>query len=324
MRKHWFNGVPKIEYRTDYTNFGFRFAYWLWILRGSNSLSELMYYSRHVGIYSDNGSQLRGAYGPRILNWIGPDQLQEAIKTNQDVDDERDFVKPVGVNQLKAVFDDLTVNELDISTIVVRDPAIDFEESNDIPDLLSISVSTTEEDVVVSGLYEKAREDMVNDMFVLGLISEMFACWLHKKHSNTNIYIIGENGDDSRIESYGTREYAFFDHKFTIGDTTYIGLFDPNPNVFWSDLEQLNRYENHLRQMFTAQTFKNPAVNPKELMDSLFACILNQIETPFLREVGYILMLYVLEKYGSDSYQDEIIHMMERIGNPFYDSIANE
>ena len=54
---------------------------------------------------------LRGALGPRLANWIGSHQLQEAIDINFDKGDDDEFMSPEGINQCEHVYKDLKLNE---------------------------------------------------------------------------------------------------------------------------------------------------------------------------------------------------------------------
>jgi thymidylate synthase len=52
-------------------NLGFMFKEAQWIISGSNQLSELTPYMKSYKNYSDDGTFLRGAYGPKVVDQIG-------------------------------------------------------------------------------------------------------------------------------------------------------------------------------------------------------------------------------------------------------------
>lgn len=48
-------------------NFKFMVAEWLWIVSGSNNLEDIARYNSKLREFSDDGSTLAGAYGPRLI-----------------------------------------------------------------------------------------------------------------------------------------------------------------------------------------------------------------------------------------------------------------
>lgn len=80
----------------------------LWVLAGRDDMAFLSQYLPRAPEFSDNGSVWRGAYGPRLRNWNGIDQLAEIIKILQKsptsrravamiYDPDRDFVESLDV-----------------------------------------------------------------------------------------------------------------------------------------------------------------------------------------------------------------------------------
>jgi len=81
----------------------------LWVIAGRNDLGYLSTYLPRAKEYSDDGETWRAAYGPRLRNWNGVDQLAEVVSI------------------LRA---DLTSRR---AVAVLYDPDRDFIQSNDIP-----------------------------------------------------------------------------------------------------------------------------------------------------------------------------------------------
>jgi thymidylate synthase len=81
----------------------------LWVIAGRNDLGYLSAYLPRAREYSDDGETWRAAYGPRLRNWNGVDQLAEVVSI------------------LRA---DLTSRR---AVAVLYDPDRDFIQSNDIP-----------------------------------------------------------------------------------------------------------------------------------------------------------------------------------------------
>lgn len=51
----------------------------MWVLAGRNDLNFLSHYLPRARDFSDDGRTWRGAYGPRLRNWHGVDQLRENL-----------------------------------------------------------------------------------------------------------------------------------------------------------------------------------------------------------------------------------------------------
>lgn len=80
-----------------------------WVLSGRDDLEYLSHYLPRAGEFSDDGKVWRGAYGPRLHNWNGVDQIHEVVRLlSADSQSRR-------------------------CSIVIFDPARDFIESKDIP-----------------------------------------------------------------------------------------------------------------------------------------------------------------------------------------------
>lgn len=81
----------------------------MWVLAGRNDIEYLNGYLKRAKDYSDDGSTWRGAYGPRLRNWNGVDQLEQIIAILRN--------DPASRRALATIFD----------------PDRDFVESKDIP-----------------------------------------------------------------------------------------------------------------------------------------------------------------------------------------------
>jgi thymidylate synthase len=81
----------------------------LWVLSGRDDVAFLQGYLKRAMDFSDDGSTWRGAYGPRLRNWRGTDQLANIVELlNVDPESRR-------------------------AVAMLFDPARDMVESKDIP-----------------------------------------------------------------------------------------------------------------------------------------------------------------------------------------------
>jgi len=130
----------------------------MWVLAGRNDLDFITYYLERAPQFSDDGSTWRGAYGPRLRNWNGIDQVAEVLRLLTEDPQSRRAV------------------------IVLFDPDRDFVDSKDIPcnnwlhfllrdGRLDLNIAARSSDVVwgFSGI----------NAFEWSVLHEMLAKWLN-------------------------------------------------------------------------------------------------------------------------------------------------
>lgn len=98
--------VVIIPYR--YNNIFASIAETIWVLGGRNDLFYLEHYLPRARDFSDDQKTWRGAYGPRLRNWRGVDQIKEVYKILRQEDSKR-------------------------AVISLFDPFLDYTDSKDIP-----------------------------------------------------------------------------------------------------------------------------------------------------------------------------------------------
>lgn len=81
----------------------------MWVIGGRGDLAYLTRYLPRAGDFSDDGETWRGAYGPRLRDWAGVDQLRECARLLRDDPQTRR------------------------AAMMIFDPARDFVQSKDIP-----------------------------------------------------------------------------------------------------------------------------------------------------------------------------------------------
>lgn len=281
-----------IAVENENTNYAFRIAYLMHVLGGCNDLERLSRYSEHIDGFTDDGKSLRGAYGPRMRNWIGAHQLQDMINTNADITDPEEYIKPAGVDQCMAVFDDLK-SDFSETTIVIRDPGIDFEVTEDIPDLISITFIPKNKSLNVYATYGTAwNKNFLNEVSML-----MHLCRMYDKLLNKYEECV------LHINSYSDNEDGVCE--FTFVPQFEVSICD-TPKTFWRDLETLQKFSNHIRFYLNEKTFDNPDVAELTCADALNGALIEEIESPYFKNMAYALMIWAFVKYGSSCpYRDE-------------------
>lgn len=316
-------GTPKnlalwLSGDNEFTNYGFRIAYYIWTLKGSNSLEDLEYYSEHVSQFTDNFFNLRGAYGPRMMNWVGADQLQEALNANADLEDLRDYVKPHGTHQLEAVYNDLN-DGMTASSIIIRDPSIDFDESNDIPDLLAVTFAVADDKITANLLYESVEyeEKVWNDLWIFSHIVEMLRSWLLLESSEVELCVCSAELDAADlIPVQYIVDVKDLEGHIVDGETKSNGsVIHPNPNRFWVDFEKLDDFEKHLRFRIKGDSFQNEAVSTTKLAEDLIRLKLSTMESEYLVELGYALLIFAFVKYAWETSQEAVFEWLNKIKN---------
>lgn len=112
----------------------FALAEFSWIITGSNEVSPLKFFIESYDAYSDDGKTLNGAYGYRLRNFFGLDQIENAIEClKKDPDSRRIVLNMWSADDLTAVSKDFPCN---ISVILkIRDGKLDLTVLNRSNDL---------------------------------------------------------------------------------------------------------------------------------------------------------------------------------------------
>lgn len=283
----------KIGVHNAATTFFFRLGYVVWVLKGANLLKPLSYYGKMLDNLTDDTETLRGAYGPRMRRWVGPDALQEAINKNQNIDNEEDYVKPLGIDQLEAAFKDLE-SGMQETVIQIFDPALDFAETNYIPDLhrLSFVVKSKPDEKCLRTIMDYLAVDpyghMANDLFLVEIIKKIYCGFLKIKESGTIINIArtihGFEGD-------------LCPHVGTVIPTDMVFT---TPERFWSEFDMFLDFEKHMRMQVNDKTFKNSEVSVAELVNLLKAKYLDTFQNTLLVELGNCMLLCAILKYSEN------------------------
>lgn len=129
----------------------------LWYLSGTNQLDFINYYIPGYGKYSDDGETIYGAYGPRLLNLNGINQLDNVVQTLKRWPDSRRAV----IQLFKA--DDL---------------AADLESTlKDMPCTctLQFTVRKSQLQLLVSMRSNDAYKGLPHDVFAFTMLQEIMA-----------------------------------------------------------------------------------------------------------------------------------------------------
>ncbi|MFT8357759.1 thymidylate synthase [Bifidobacterium aquikefiri] len=151
----------------------------MWVLAGRNDLRYLSKYLKRAPLFSDDGLTWRGAYGPRLRNWEGVDQLNEIRKLIKKEEHTR---RAVGV---------------------LFDPAHDFIDTLDVPcnnwlhfllrdGRLLLNIALRSNDIIwgFSGI----------NTFEWSVLHEMMAFWVNAEVGRETFFISSLHLYDDQIE----------------------------------------------------------------------------------------------------------------------------
>ena len=312
-KKYLLSNIMSNDFRfgisNRHTHFPFRIGYFIWTLNGSNTLKSLNHYGNCMDEYTDDGETLRGAYGPRMRFWVGADQLQEAINVNMNIDNPEDYVKPAGVDQLEACYNDLVA--IGTGVINIFDPSIDFDSSNHIPDMHRISFMYDEDNKVlhVSAIFNNAvlHGQYLNDMFFVMMLQRMMAMLLGC-----------ERGTITSISDTAFCRKAYMKMNDVVADSLLDAVEDNNlpaisPEKFWKEYILLKDFEKHLRMQVTEDAHKNQDVSLSMLIEKLTKTYVSKIENSFLFDLAHCLLIIALNKLNTSEYDHLINYSLDSI-----------
>jgi thymidylate synthase len=188
----------------------------MWVLAGRNDLTFLAHYLPRAQDFSDDGQTWRGAYGPRLRNWHGIDQLRENLTLLRHE-----------LNSRRAVMS-------------IFDPALDFGASKDIPcnnwihwlirdNRLYMNVAIRSNDIMwgFSGI----------NTFEWSVLHELMAYWLDVDVGEITLFASSFH----LYKHHTQRAHAIVD-QFP-GSTCYdYGITAPRFQTKWNDLDELLHY----------------------------------------------------------------------------------
>jgi len=320
-----FSGV-----NNGYTNFPFRIEYLLWTLRGANLLKPLQYYGSFMNEFTDDGETLRGAYGPRMRFWIGADALQEAINANQSIDmddvkNQEAITKPKGIDQLNAVYEDLKFGMTE-SVMQIFDPALDFDETNNVPDLHRVSflVNDGNLDIILDYLTVQVNTTLVNDMWVMEAIQFILSAFLSLTPGTIRVNV-GRPYKNKFAEMYTPAMAESNDAVFdgSLKDERFHETI--TPEKFWEQNNFLMELDKHIRMQITHTSFTNEDISVSQMALDLEAKFLSKIDNLLLNNLGRSLLMCAIINNVDNMhiYKDYIKGQYVQLDNIFQTEFRN-
>ena len=256
----------------------------MWVLAGRNDVEFLNHYLKRAACYSDDGKVWRGAYGPRLVNWDGINQLEEVFSLLKDDRTSRRAV------------------------ISLFDPSKDFTQSNDIPcnnwihflireDQLDMRVAIRSSDVIwgLSGI----------NIFEWSIVLEVMAFWLNIKPGVLTFFISSLHLYKDHYEK--ARDIINNAPSNNIYDLPIVSpRFNTPINNFKDTISQWFLAEEHIRsgKEFDISTFPDP----------LFRVFLEVVAIKWC--TNEVNKAYYLNSLSGSDYGIAAIEYLEREKNP--------
>ena len=243
----------------------------------------------------------RQMYGPKLLNWIGPDDLQEAInvyeqKKAQSIKEvaDQEGVKPVGTNQLKVLFLSMIerVNVEFANVINFYDPSLDAMEFSNSSPLLFAQYHYGMDGLLLEGVYNFRKctyHELVESVFMINLINCIIGYQI-KFHRGKfpyihNRFILGGVAHDG--SDVMPRETMSF-----IQDCiTDLNIVDLNTTL--NDFRLLYHWIRQLMSLIPYQLDEQSigVINPIDAVDKIIIRIKEKVKSKFVKRFGVYLAL---------------------------------
>ncbi len=300
-----------------YGTFLFRLGYFMWIMKGSNTLKSINYYGDYLDSLTDDGNTLRGAYGPRMRMWIGPDALQEAININKDIDNPEEFVKPCGTDQFRSVCEDLMFG-MTGTAINIFDPSLDFGETNNVPELQRVEFIMRDNklNLVMNFMSENINAQTVSDIWVFGVLQGIIASFMENA-SVGGITLILSNKQGNVLDGESGINKDMSEIASNLSAQTGLDFEKTKADDFLGDFSVLRNFELHIRMQICKDTFNNAEVSIPAIIETFNEVVLKKITNKFVKELGICLLLCAIFKYGTDlnKYKSAIFEIAYEMDN---------
>lgn len=314
-----------IIHNNDSTNGAYRIAHFLSIVSGDNFIKSIELYSDHIKKYASDGVRIESALGPRIKYWVGAHGVAEAIKEAEEINEldtggdnflsAKEYCKSSGIDQLHKTYLDIH-NGMSETTIVCRDPDLDFDNNKYIPDLISITFSRHQELLTVFANFGEASEttEFINDLWFLSRLCELYKLWLSD---------IGIKKVELKILCNCVKSSFSVD---VFQSKELFELVDSDPDIFWEQISTLVSCLKHLRAFLNKENLMKDDISPEYLVkDKLIRLFVGQwqkdeiekyvkINMPYVLDMFLSLIIYPLSisKY-SERFEDLVIELYQRM-----------
>lgn len=254
----------------------FGIAETLWFLRGSNSLEEISHYNSVWNYFEDDDNKgiLNGAYGERLRNWKGVDQIEE-IYTKLKKD-------PYSRQAMAVIFDPVRDNKIHSNGKYSKDiPCTSYFNFHIRDGKLNMHVVMRSNDLHKGFIYD-AHNFMIIQNILAGWLEVEVGKYTHTA-SSLHIY---ESDMENMLDVLNSIDEDVYDN---MEEIPKIGL---NKEEFDKTIELINEIEKGSRELV------NKKLKDYEFISELFKYInlARDIESDYWRGIAGCLITYNARK----------------------------
>ncbi|MEF2252193.1 thymidylate synthase [Ralstonia solanacearum] len=251
----------------------------LWYIAGSNELSFIQYYISRYDEFSDDGSTVHGAYGPRLFNMRGVDQVSNVIeKLNRSNDTRRAVIQLFNAEDLGC---DVAVGRKDIPCTCT----------------MQFSLRARQLHMFVTMRSNDAYLGLPHDIFAFTMLHEIIARSVGAelgtyKHAVGSLHLYSRNTDQAtRYVDEGLQERIAMpsmpvgdpqpaldalvaaERVIRLGGDVNIDQFEP----YWADIVRLLLIQRHLKNRTSNSSRSIRALAKKMSTTNYDACIQQRV-----------------------------------------------
>ncbi|MHA6886699.1 thymidylate synthase [Ralstonia pseudosolanacearum] len=251
----------------------------LWYVAGSNELSFIQYYISRYDEFSDDLSTVHGAYGPRLFNMRGVDQVRNVIeKLNRNNDTRRAVIQLFNAEDLGC---DVAVGRKDIPCTCT----------------MQFSLRARQLHMFVTMRSNDAYLGLPHDVFAFTMLQEIVARAVGAelgtyKHAVGSLHLYSKNTDQAtKYVDEGLQERIAMpsmpvgdpqpalsalveaEREIRLGQAVNVSQFEP----YWADLVRLLLIQRHLKNKTPNSSRSIRALAKKMSTANYDACIQQRV-----------------------------------------------
>lgn len=279
----------------------FGLAETLWFLRGSNDLEEIAHYNSVWRYFEDEDNKgiLNGAYGERLRNWKGVDQLEEVYKKLKK--------DPYSRQAMAIIFDPERDNKIHSNG----------GYSKDIPctNLFNFQIRNNKLNMNVVMRSNDLHKGFIYDAHNFMIIQNILAGWLGVEVGKYEHVALSLHIYQADIENL--KECVYDDHKIYTKDKLIQPINNLDKFQFNKTMEVMEDVEAQSRDLvnINSETMKQGIVKTCKTL-------INIIESPYWRSVAACILVYNMRKARMPKSDWETL-ILTHINDEYFDLFYN-
>jgi len=300
-------------------NYGLICSYLAEVYSGDNTVDRLSFYDKRALAYADDDMPYyHGANGPRMRNWVGANQLNECNQINMDIDNPEKFVKPTGVDQLLFAYRDLYHGTNKSATIIIRDPAVDYNETVFVPDLISFTLHVEDNELNLVAIYENIVPEIFfhADLYMFNEIVSSFARFMDMQCGVVSVY-----GIETELFTVAIKT-PHCDNEITL-----------SPDLYYNQMSYISYINKHIVSALKSEIYGNYEIDVREVIEKFLKYVGTNtgienkfhISEPYFQSMAYAMVCSSVLLHGNSDADEIVVELFALIsGHKERHMIANE